>query len=645
MKVSLPSKIEMNSLMDPSRHFISNAVIIKCCVSDPKFDVGLALWCAGMDIHEARKINNQTVVSNCLEPVRKGNPIVINERSIPNLVERAKILVSHATRVPRKIGKNGIVSIDEMESTEKGSASIADYCFLAGFSSCMLQGKTKPQYQLVYNFRVKYVAQKIAPLTSTAPSYSHFDQRPLQHIAIDSIDTTLTPQIMSPLPEGVSNEESLQQFQRLSAGRLDESRGVAHQLISPSSGPSFVSNLSDGFSASTQNSTSQDSTAASNSNKSTSTHLVSYSSERSKSNNDFSKKVNASVFRKTSQQAHRERHDQKVWEMLKDSAYEISTKMYDRLRKKKLPLSKFSSAESIATFVNEGFECDLISGEMIRQAYKKDYVGEAPQRVGRKPKVSREDSELLSSLLFSANSIDQANSDASRMNRQDQISTIGRIVNSKREDDGQDILDDAFYFLKHIEPKLSLSSSVEKLDKRELLRLMWLTYEQQKKHYINWEHYLVEYNFGRFAESAEETSTHGNVVFYPESLDRMIHIDEMGFSYDGSKNGIGGRVAAYFSNPDAPEAGIATAKSSLKISILFGATYAGNPIPPLIVLPNKAKKPKIELELLYELHQIKGVFGYKEERHFNCLIGKKKTFQFTYSKLTKNTFAHLPSLL
>ena len=172
--------------MDPSRHFISNAVVIKCCVPDPKFDVGLALWCAGMDIHEARKINNQTMVSNCLEPVRKGNPIVINERSIPNLVERAKILVSHATRVPRKIGKNGIVSIDEMESTEKGSASIADYCFLAGFSSCMLQGKTKPQYQLVYNFRVKYVAQKIASLTSTTPSYPHFDQRPLQHIGIDS---------------------------------------------------------------------------------------------------------------------------------------------------------------------------------------------------------------------------------------------------------------------------------------------------------------------------------------------------------------------------------------------------------------------------------------------------------------------------
>ena len=106
----------------------------------------------------------------------------------------------------------------------------------------------------------------------------------------------------------------------------------------------------------------------------------------------------------------------------------------------------------------------------------------------------------------------------------------------------------------------------------------------------------------------------------------MIHIDEMGFSYDGSKNGVGGRIATYFSNPFVPEAGVAVAKSSIKISVLFGATYANNPIPPMIIIPSKAKNPKIEKELLIHMHQIKGKCGYNDEKAFNCVIGKFKLY-------------------
>ena len=93
-------------------------------------------------------------------------------------------------------------------------------------------------------------------------------------------------------------------------------------------------------------------------------------------------------------------------------------------------------------------------------------------------------------------------------------------------------------------------------------------------------------------------------------------------SFDGSKNGIGGRLPSYYTNPLFGEAGTASAKSSLKVTVLFGANYKNEPIPPLIVFPTAAKSPKIELKLLQSLHQIRGKFGYSEQRVFNPVIGK-----------------------
>ena len=592
-----------------------NAVIIKCCVPNPKFGEGLALWCAGMSVKDAQTKRFQTDIASRLEPMRKNLPISINNDSIPNLIERAKIITAHARRVPKKIHSNGIPSIDDVLEIERGSTAIADYCSLAGFPREMLQGKTKPEYQQVYVYKTKLLSKKVPPLTSTTPSFVHFDQRPLE-IGIQSIElNALSQPILSPLQQEGHHEDSFE------VHLVSNDTGDPQVLISPANGPSIISNLTANSSidnqSNDQTSFFQRSTAPSNTSR-----TVSFSSKRSASINKFSTKVNDTVLRKTSKQANRMRHDQEAWDMLQEAAYEVSTKLYDRLTKKTLPLVKFKSAEDIAEFINAGFECDLISGQMIRKAFQKNFIGKAPEKAGRKPKIPKEETTLLANLLFSANSIDQANSASNRMDRPQQISTIGRILNSKQKEDDNDILNDTFLFLKHIEPKLSLGSSVEKLDKRELLRLLWLTYAQQKKHYINWEHNLVYYDFGRHAENEEEIVTHGRVVFHPDSLNRMIHIDEMGFSYDGSKNGVGGRIAAYFSNSDAPESGIATAKSSLKISVLFGATYAGNPIPPSIVLPSTAKKPKLELELLLHMHQIKGKFGYSEERYFNPVIGK-----------------------
>ena len=83
-----------------------------------------------------------------------------------------------------------------------------------------------------------------------------------------------------------------------------------------------------------------------------------------------------------------------------------------------------------------------------------------------------------------------------------------------------------------------------------------------------------------------------------------------------------------YTNPNLPDSGEAIAKSSDKISILFGATYDGQPIPPLIVTPSTAQRPNIPLLMLQHLHQIEGHFGYDTKRFFNCVVGEFVTHSF-----------------
>ena len=104
----------------------------------------------------------------------------------------------------------------------------------------------------------------------------------------------------------------------------------------------------------------------------------------------------------------------------------------------------------------------------------------------------------------------------------------------------------------------------------------------------------------------------------------------MGFSFDGSKIGVGGRPGTVESNSNIPDSGEEVAKSSQKVSILAAATYNNEPFPLPIVIPLAAATPRYNLKMLQNLYQVKGNFGYKEKRQFNCLIGKKELL-FSFS--------------
>ena len=129
--------------------FILRAAYIKRCVPDLQFSTALALWCAGMapDIAELPRFTD--LVLNCSQALKD---VIAIESNITNIIAQAKILVSHARRVPNKINKFGIPSTT---AKARGSNALTDYCRLVGFTNDFLSGAQRPKYQQVFCFSTK----------------------------------------------------------------------------------------------------------------------------------------------------------------------------------------------------------------------------------------------------------------------------------------------------------------------------------------------------------------------------------------------------------------------------------------------------------------------------------------------------------
>ena len=73
----------------------------------------------------------------------------------------------------------------------------------------------------------------------------------------------------------------------------------------------------------------------------------------------------------------------------------------------------------------------------------------------------------------------------------------------------------------------------------------------------------------------------------------------MGFSFDGSKNGKGGRPAAEAINPALPDPKQPRNKSSQKVTCAFGMNYDNEEIPPMFVVTSCAEGTKKNILSLF----------------------------------------------
>ena len=89
-----------------------------------------------------------------------------------------------------------------------------------------------------------------------------------------------------------------------------------------------------------------------------------------------------------------------------------------------------------------------------------------------------------------------------------------------------------------------------------------------------------------------------------------MNFDEMGFSYDGCKNGVRGRKAMYHTNKHLPQPGQASNKSAQKNSLICGMNFAFEALPPGIILQSSAVAPRIRVQLLKHMKHVRGQFGH-----------------------------------
>ena len=103
---------------------------------------------------------------------------------------------------------------------------------------------------------------------------------------------------------------------------------------------------------------------------------------------------------------------------------------------------------------------------------------------------------------------------------------------------------------------------------------------------------------------------------------RILNADEMGFSYNGCKNGVRGRKAMYSNNKYLPQPGQASSKSAQKNTIIAGMTFAYEAITPGLVIQSVAENPQIRVRLLKHMKHVRGQFGHPEVEDQNDM----KTF-------------------
>lgn len=166
------------------------------------------------------------------------------------------------------------------------------------------------------------------------------------------------------------------------------------------------------------------------------------------------------------------------------------------LYRARFPLEAFQNSTQVANAFNNMLGIDIISGDELKAAHKKQCAGKSPPRQGPRTRIPHEEFLDLCQLVFSCTSIEQANCSAIRLDRSDLTAAIGEIINTKLAGSDEDVLN-SVKFYGRIQAELARGCVLTTNDKRELLRATWLIYDNQKTHYEHWERELVELGFGR----------------------------------------------------------------------------------------------------------------------------------------------------
>lgn len=321
--------------------------------------------------------------------------------------------------------------------------------------------------------------------------------------------------------------------------------------------------------------------------------------------------------RKTSAQAQADRREQMEFSNLTNDAYKIGTILLDSVQSKRINLKHLDDSNKVADVINGMFKVELVTGNSLANGVKAGLVGKSPPRRGPPPTIPKDEFEALASLVFTCESIQQANCDESRLTRPQLISIVEDIVNDCLKRRGLEPLNGIKFYSK-IQEHNSAKQDVIKVDPRDALRVLWLTYHNQKRNHEKFEEACVELGLARMPADEKERQSEGHVIFGDNQLSRILIYDEMPFHLDGMDQEISGRPAQSHSDPRLPETGEPGQKSGTTMTFMLGGNLALEAFPPYPMIPSSAKNPNCPVEYLRSLPQVEAQFGYPGRRHFDA---------------------------
>jgi hypothetical protein len=224
------------------------------------------------------------------------------------------------------------------------------------------------------------------------------------------------------------------------------------------------------------------------------------------------KLTTSTTSRKMSKEAHRARQNGQELTNIYKSAFKVGTILYQSVKSGENKLIKFSSVDKVATETNQLFGIELVSGYQLKEGVKNGRSGLSPPRRGPMSRIPEDELEALASLVFMAESIEQANCAEDCLERPELISRVGSIANGHLEELGENPLNEIRLF-QRIEKANSQLQNVCKADPREINRVKWLTYRTQKQNHQRFEDVSIELGFARLPVDKDKQECEGHVVF------------------------------------------------------------------------------------------------------------------------------------
>jgi hypothetical protein len=396
--------------------------------------------------------------------------------------------------------------------------------------------------------------------------------------------------------------------QVLTIDSIETERDAEHDILSPLS----ASGVSRGPSLASSSGSSSESSSA---------ELLTIPTRRERqqnANSSITSITSGGTSRHTASQQQEERViEQQIWEM-KKCAVKLGTILYQQVLAKENPVCHLQGSNKCADAINQMFKRVLVSGHQLSSGVRENRVGKSPPRPGRPSEIPDDDFKGLCALFWTVAAIEQANSDPQRLNRVEETSLLGTIVNAKRRAEGKNNLDEISLY-ERIQTANSTNQGVQNVDDRDVLRVRWLTYSNQRNSYLAWEKVSVEEGFARLPTDERERQEKGYVVFYPKQERRFCNFDEMKFTLDGKDEKAGGRPAVSHTTSTVPEAGKASVTSDNVCTITMGI-IGNEPMPFLVIFPSKAKEDnyKIKIKRIASFKPIVAQYGYESPQTWDC---------------------------